>query len=856
MTHAIPLCCALAALSIFTSLAAQDVTQPPKPEAETSAAPEQPEQLEPFQARGELTDAILNQKAQLEAEALKNIFSGEKLRNINDQDTAEVLNRVPGVSVNSEDGTASGVVVRGIQPNLNRITVDGQSLGGRRGRGAGALNQIPPEFLESIEVTKAPTPDMDADAIGGTINLSTSSAAKLKKPVFSGRASSSYDDASGAWSHTGNMSYGRAFETERPSGFLISVNLQDRTFVRNRYGTRNNWPLRAVPGTDDELHTIGAFETSVYSGESQGVGLVANYDMYLSYETRLFAKVTGNSSNRIFERTRIVREFREGAFTLLTEESATLEDIDLNQNGFQVDRDVLNASGAFGIEYNTDLWEIDASIGGAIEAEESNDQTSAAFATDSIFDASYDLRGNPLAPEVLILRADENDASLYNFSRVAEIEQTEDDAEWVVQFNARRNFELSFGDLSLKAGTKFVDRTAESNEDRVQYGLAPSAVLTLEGFANPNGESFSDYSFGPGMGTLGVAQFRQANPGLFVVNESRSVLGSLSEDYDVSETVCSAYGMASLTFGPFRWIAGVRMEKTETESSGFYIDENDLSNITPVTATRDYTHWLPGVHGRYMPNPNFAVRASVTHTISRPSFRDISPYRNIDDVDRRVRSGNPDLEPYESDNIDLTFDFLVPKLGAFQAGIFYKEIDNFIVDIEREVLIEGLIYDESIEVNGDAAELIGFELAWQNEFSWLPEPFDKIETDVSYTWTSSEATLLDESRPDTVRMPDQAEHTFKASIGYEIDKWKFDISVDYRSDRFDELVRPGFDEFDSEEFSLDLGASYSFSRAWSLSLGLRNATAFDEFSYFGREDRLGRTWDSSWRGTIGLRWRL
>ena len=579
-----------------------------------------------------------------------------------------------------------------------------------------------------------------------------------------------------------------------------------------------------------------------------------SYDIQLSEETRLFAKATGNRSNRQFERTRIVRELARSESQTILGESVTYNAFDLNQNGFEVDRDIVTASGVIGLEFKNDLWEIDARLGAAFENEESNNQTSAAFATDPIFTATYDVSADPLNPELTISGADENDPSLYHFSRVAEIEQSEDDAEWVGEINARRKFDFSWGDLSVKTGLKRVDRSAEANEDRIQYALTPGASLSLEPFVDPSGNSVNGYGLGPGIDTLGVASFRESNPELFVVNESRTFLASLTEDYDVRETITSAYGMLTLTRGPVRWIAGVRMEHTETEASGFIIDETDFANLRPVSVERDYTHWLPGIHMRYMPNISFALRASVTQTLARPGFRDISPYQNIDDGDREINSGNPELQPYESDNLDLTIDFLVPKVGVFQVGIFYKEIDNFIVDTTREVIFEGELYQETITVNGDTAELMGFEFAWQHEFVGLPAPFDTLETDISYTWTSSEATVLDPVR--VVRMPDQAEHTFKASAGLSVDAWTFDLSFDYRSHRLDELVRAGFDAYNSGEYSLDLAASYALSQVWSLHLGLRNATGFDRYSYFGNEDRLNRSWASSWRGTLGLRWEL
>ena len=116
----------------------------------------------------------LNQ--QMNSDNIKNVLSQEEMQKFPDMNTAETLQRIPGVTINRSLGEGSFVYVRGTEPRLTQVTVDGQKIPSSqedaRYIDLGIINS---SQLASIEVTKTLTPDMDANAIGGTVNLVTRS---------------------------------------------------------------------------------------------------------------------------------------------------------------------------------------------------------------------------------------------------------------------------------------------------------------------------------------------------------------------------------------------------------------------------------------------------------------------------------------------------------------------------------------------------------------------------------------------------------------------------------------------------------------------------------------------------------
>lgn len=114
--------------------------------------------------------AAINQ--QINANTIMSVVSMEKIRELPDQNAAETLGRLPGVSVLRSNGEGQNVVVRGISPRLNSITVNGERIPSTDEQDRSVdLSMISADALAGIELFKALTPDLDGDAVGGTVNF-------------------------------------------------------------------------------------------------------------------------------------------------------------------------------------------------------------------------------------------------------------------------------------------------------------------------------------------------------------------------------------------------------------------------------------------------------------------------------------------------------------------------------------------------------------------------------------------------------------------------------------------------------------------------------------------------------------
>ncbi len=150
-------------------------------------------------------------------------------------------------------------------------------------------------------------------------------------------------------------------------------------------------------------------------------------------------------------------------------------------------------------------------------------------------------------------------------------------------------------------------------------------------------------------------------------------------NYTSEEDVAAVYGMTTLEQGRWRVIGGVRVERTD-----FSWNSSGPATLPGRIGSRDYTDVLPSLHLRYQPLNNLNLRASYFQSISRPNFFEVIPY-SINEDDFRER-GNPFLERTQAQNVDFRAEFYPSALDQIMVAAFFKEIKN---PIESALLIEG-----------------------------------------------------------------------------------------------------------------------------------------------------------------------
>src|SRR5467141_1271207 len=146
-------------------------------------------------------------------------LSGDEIRSLPNFNAAEAAGRIPGVSLERDEGEGKFVQVRGTEPRLSNVTINGVHVPGTEASRIAKLDDVPSDLLASIEVSKTLTADMEADAIGGSVTLVT----KTPEDAPRGYVAGQYGQTALAGRNTyqGGFTYGGRFGQDGRLGFLL-----------------------------------------------------------------------------------------------------------------------------------------------------------------------------------------------------------------------------------------------------------------------------------------------------------------------------------------------------------------------------------------------------------------------------------------------------------------------------------------------------------------------------------------------------------------------------------------------------------------------------------------------------------
>ena len=259
------------------------------------------------------------------------------------------------------------------------------------------------------------------------------------------------------------------------------------------------------------------------------------------------------------------------------------------------------------------------------------------------------------------------------------------------------------------------------------------------------------------------------------------------------------------------------------------------------------------------------MRKHLSEAIASPSvFSDQAPRTEIEDED--VSTGNPELDPYESWNLDLLVEYYMPKLGILSAGVFYKSIDNFIArSITSETNFPGVDPDEiarvSRPINGDKADLFGIELNWQQRLDFLPSPLDGMLIGLNYTFVDSESTLNLSGRAINEKLPlqKQSDNVLNFNIGYEKYGLSLRLAAHFASsylDGFFDVDGEVLDLFVDDHLQWDFTASYRLNDRLKIYFEMINIGDEPFFTYWGQKKYVAQHESYDWTTTFGLTYNL
>jgi len=764
---------------------------------------------------GGLSKALKQQKNNLN---ITNVVTADQAGKYPDDNVGEALRRISGISVQNDQGEARNIVMRGFGTQLNSVTLNGDRLPSAEGDNRNIqLDLIPTNMIEAIVVKKSLTPDMEGDAIGGSVNLITRS----NPNDF--RASATISGGGNpirSGGYNANFALVVADKLSDKFGYTFSSTIQTRDYgsdnVEFAWNDPEDW-------TDVNKGEIEEMDIRRYDVKRTRRSVSLNLDYNINENNYIYFKSIYNHrddwENRY--RWRAIYEDEE-----LTIRKQTKGGIDNEENDARRLEDQRLEKYSLGGEHQAGNLAIDWKVSTAKASEHRPDERYTRYQYDPV---PYTPNSNGTPWDISNLeRPYLNFADLsWNNDRNFEYKKTEEAQKLTEEENTqfKINFELPYGEsAALKFGAAYKDQSKMRDDVWYEHDMNLGSLFETPKFDADidSYEPGSKYKIGNFMdarylGRLELGGVDGANFDSYVMDEFAGA------NYTADETISAGYIMTTNNLGANTVVvAGFRVEKTDLSYVGQIFDEETgetPADITETTGTKDYTNFLPSVNIRHNFSDAFNVTLAYSKSLARPDYYDLVPYQYSNSDDDEVEFGNSDLEATESNNFDIMAEKYVGNTGIISGGVFYKSINNWIYTYSTD----GYTYngDNDYEFtqkrNGKNASVFGFEVAVQKQLT------DNLNLAANYTFTDSETDSV-EGRSD-VPLVGAVENMYNVSLAYETGKFFVRASYNYAGEQLDELGGAAWEDryYDEQKF-LDLNASYNLTDKIRLFAEAKNLT--------------------------------
>lgn len=798
------------------------------------------------------TKALSTQKS---SEKIMNVVSEEQMEKFPDINAAEILQRVPGITVQRDQGDGRYVQIRGTEPRLNAMTLNGVNLPSPEGSERQMqLDIIPADQLSSIEVVKAITPDMDGNAIGGAVNLITKSALDYEKTVFTATLGTGYAKLSEKPIFQGSFNYGTKFGANKDMGIMVGA-----SYYRADRGSQNNemeWDNiedingNEIPWALDEL------QLRYYDIVRERLGFTAAWDYMPNNDNRYSINAIYNNYTDIERRQRL--RIRPGKGDYISENEVTEAAVERHLKSRDQVATLYSLMGNG--ENNFGIWTLDYSASYSYAQEKEDRHLEPTFEMDEDADLLLDI-SDPNNPKYKITNlADGYEMNAANF--VLDELEWHDNLTTNTDISAKVNFKMPYSIGNNQSEFKFGGKMSLRKKDRVEdillYKWDGDEDLLMTQFAGEFRDDHLDgnYVFGPTTDFDKLDSFFKANKSGF--EEEYLYEDSDAATYDATEDVFAFYAMTTINFDKLMFLVGVRNEITNTSYTGnevIFDDAGDYFETNQVTADKSQNNVLPMVHLKYALNPQTNFRAAFTSGIARPHYEDLVPYSIVLDEDEEIERGNPDLVNTSSYGFDLLAEHYFSGIGVVSGGFFYKDMKDIIyysVIEEEGGMYDG--YEVSQPINGGDATLYGFELNWQQQLSFLPGFLDGLGIFLNYTFTQSQADLEGREEP---TLPGQAGNTGNIALSYQKAGFTGQVSLNYHDKYISEVGKDeDHDIYYKEHLQLDISANQRIMDGLSVYLQLVNTTNEPLSYYMGKTNRPIQREFYSWWMHVGVKYNL
>ncbi len=819
-----------------------------------------PNALQEVMVLGQYLPAEKARQAQEDAPNLIEVQTYEEIKKLPDISTAEAVRRISGISLETDEGEGRYVNIRGIDADLNSTTFGGLRLpptnnaspfGGYR---AVTLDSIPIGLVGAITVTKSNLPSQDAEALGGTIEITPKTAPLSGAPFLEGNVGSGYEPlrrkpikdigisgggrfgGAGTPSAAGSSAYSdhpfsviatltyyedwRGIDDVEPSGYFYDPlhtsfpyhainNLQQRDYELNRKRHGYGLELGYQPSADSRYYIRG-FEAG-YTERYWRQFLNLTPDGNATQDANGLITDTLNAPNAIQMALRDERETAKDQVFMAG-----------GENHFGAS--ILD----YRVGYTKGSWYKPYDYNSAFNY--------TPLPTNAVFTYAPTGRGN--TPVYSISGADYLNPANYLLNGFSNSSAYNYDREW----SFVGNFEMpvhwgSFDSESLKTGVSARLRRKEETAYPTSYATLPSLLLSSLNAGPPETYYAGQYQNPPDI----PPGYLQSLLGSGTPAPS-DVISAQQQFLSAKEDVYAAYVQYQMTAGRFGVIGGVRVENTRDNLDAFLtgVDQSGNPIVSPVNAKHSYTDVFPGLQTRFEIQKDLIVRATWSSTLARPGFNQLSVSQMVDLGSGLITDGNPNLKPAKSNSFDVTLEDYLPAAGIIKFGLFDKEIADYIVaDNTGSEVIN--FHGTNIALrrfsfsNSSGAYSRGAEFNWSQHFQSLPGLLSGFGAEANYTWVDSRFNI----RPgEHATLPSSSKNTWNVALFYEYAGLNLRLAAySVSADLFAIGKDPTTDVYNDKRASMDFGGSYTFIEHWAVYFNAKNLLNTPHTFYQGTPDR-------------------
>jgi len=860
-----------------------------------------------------------------------------------DQNLAESLQRIPGVSIDRDAGEGRSISVRGLGSDFTRVRLDGMealsttggtdsSGGANRGRGFD-FNVFASELFSKLTVRKTQSAEIDEGSLGATVDLRTGRPFDYRKFTATASVQQSYNDLSGSWDPRFAGLISNTWADGR-AGAALSVAYSKRGLLEEGFSAVR-WeptsssggfcspvgvtPASSAPGSSaancatgiprpaNTPANLAAYNTAMAPGtfaprlprygrlthEQERTGVTGSFQFRINDDTvvsldALYSKLKATRQEDFLETISFSRTAAQGGKPQTEVVAAEVDDRGNLVYGVFNNVDVRSESRFDRLETTFKQVDVDlqtrlgekltmsAQAGSSSSKFRNPVQTTVTLDIQNVDGYSWDFRGHDRTPAISY-PFDVNSPTAWQWVSSPPSNSTGSEIRIrpLGADNTFDNAKLDFAyDLSTAMTFKFGTSWKEYGFDTFEFRRASETRVP----GLPAGVSVADITrtfsgFGSGLGQPGTNARGWLIPDLNAIARLFNIycncdptpgtagdgddfrLGSITvgnargNNFGVTETDQGGY--AQLDFDTdfvgrrLRGNVGVRYASTEVEATGYLA----TGGGTKVVVKNDYSDVLPSLNLAWNLTDDFVLRFGAAKVMARPQLPSLNPGGTVNTTLRTITTGNPMLEPFRAKTYDLAAEWYFGEDSLLGVALFYKDIDTFIQTLRetRPFNTTGLPldlltpvglpadtpFDITSPINTPGGPLKGFEINYQQPFSFLPGAWSHFGMLLNYTHVESKinyAISPTSSLYVNADLVNLSPNAYNATLYYDSGKFSGRVSGSYRDDYLQTVPGRNGNDVEGKRATFNVDASFTYNVNDHFALTLEGINLTDEFN--------------------------